>query len=127
MIKILVSFNRKFATGYTPTEYAEILNNTKIALVPEGYISNVSYRFFEASRAGCIVIVCEQLNSWYMDQFPGIQIKRWILALPRIIKILNDETTQVNMQNRGIEYYNSLINSKRVSSFVIEKVHSLSD
>tara|TARA_R110000744_G_scaffold47848_2_gene105035 strand:- start:278 stop:1105 length:828 start_codon:yes stop_codon:yes gene_type:complete len=42
--------------GIALGDYCDIMNNTKVALVPIGSGSSESFRFFEAMCAGCIVI-----------------------------------------------------------------------
>jgi len=42
--------------GVPLSEYCDVMNDTKIALVPTGSGSLESFRFFEAMRAGCVVL-----------------------------------------------------------------------
>ncbi len=53
--------------------YSENMMNTKICLVPRG-TSFETFRFFEAMRYGCIVVVEALPLRWFYEGSPAIQI-----------------------------------------------------
>jgi len=59
----------KFYTGWnngaSAQEYAHILENSVIALVPWGSASRNSFRFWESYYSDCIILCNEQYNTWY--------------------------------------------------------------
>ena len=72
-----VVFTNGFGCGFSPNEYSKKLMNSKIAIVPEGYLSDVSFRFFEASKYGCIIITKKLQDYWFFKEFPGFQLNSW--------------------------------------------------
>ena len=55
-------------------DYAKMMMNTKIALVPEGYLSNNSFRFFEAARSGTVIISADLYDYPFYRPFSGVKI-----------------------------------------------------
>jgi len=67
--------------------YSEVMSETKIALCPPGYISQQSFRYFEAMKAGCLIIgpdftthnLCNRLP-WYDYCGTSFQNNQWHLT-----------------------------------------------
>ena len=60
--------------------------DTKIALIPEGYLSNNSFRFCEAARYANIRITPKLYKYWFYKNFPGIQVKTGAVSINMSIK-----------------------------------------
>lgn len=113
-------FSRKFTGGLSPAEYSEILMNTKIALVPEGYISNISFRFFEAARFGCVIISSKLYDYWFFKDFPGIQINHWGQLYKKVRCLLKNPTLLMDIQNQTLNYYQKNCSEEAVSDYVLK-------
>ncbi len=122
--KEYLQFNRKFTGGMTPKEYSEILMDTKVALVPEGYLSDISFRFFEAAKMGCVILTRELYDYWFFDKFPGCQLKSWRKLHKHLKLILSDSNQLEEMQKEMLAYYANFCSEKATSQFVIEKITS---
>jgi hypothetical protein len=85
-------------------DYAGILAQSKISLVPRGTCYD-TYRFFESLKAGCVVI-CEPLpNLWFYHGHPGITIKDW-RDLPQLLnRLLTDPDLLERKSQEGIKFY----------------------
>lgn len=57
-------------------DYSERLMDAKISLVPRGACPE-TFRFFQAMRAGCIVITDVALSQRFYANSPAIQLKSW--------------------------------------------------
>lgn len=113
-----IRFTRRFASGLSPEEYAKMLSNTKIALAPEGYDSNISFRFFEAARAGCIVISCRQTDAWHYQNFPGFYVNSWA-ELPSIIKRLKrDPEKAEKIHQQMLRYYDTHCREESTARYI---------
>jgi len=67
--------------------YSEVMGETKIALCPPGYISQQSFRYFEAMKAGCLIIGSNFSNHnlrtrlpWYNYNGTQLQNDQWHLT-----------------------------------------------
>lgn len=115
-----LQFNRKFTGGMSPLEYSNVLMNTKVALVPEGYLSDVSFRFFEAAKMGCIVVTKELYDFWFFKKFPGKEMKSWI-GLSRTLKsMLKDPDMLAHMQKEMLAYYDAFCSEEATAKYVKE-------
>ena len=115
-----IQFNRKFTGGMTPKKYSEILMNSKIALVPEGYLSDISFRFFEAAKFGCVIFTNELYDYWFFKMFPGYELKSWHNLHKKIVNILSDKSLLSEMQKRTMSYYSKYCDEKATCEFIIK-------
>ena len=118
----MIVFSRSFTGGITPEEYSETLMNSKIALVPEGYKSDISFRFFEAAKFGCIIITPKLYDFWYYSKFPGVQLDNW-RQLNSVLKVLDnnpDELQKIHELTKN--YYENYCSEKAVANFIISTV-----
>lgn len=122
-----VHYTDSFLGGFPREEYLEILSQTKIALCPAGAYSLETFRFFEASRAGCLT-ACEQLPKvWFYEQSPWMCI-RWSSvgdaidhAMQRGDKFLEE------LQNTTLEFYNNCAHPVSVGKYISHNTLNRSD
>ncbi len=120
-----IQFTRKFTGGLAPKEYSETLMNSKIACVPEGYISDVSFRFFEAAMSGNVIITKRLYNYWFFKDFPGIQINSW-WKLHGVLKKLDNNLPLLEEISRStLKYYEQNCSEKAVAHKIIETLKTL--
>jgi glycosyltransferase involved in cell wall biosynthesis len=60
--------------GVPITEYARLLNNTKISICLPGYLGPETFRYYESIKSGCIVVSAKMpVNALYQPD-PGFQV-----------------------------------------------------
>ena len=121
-VKHLLQFNRSFTGGMSPSVYSEVLMNSKIALVPEGYISNISFRFFEAAKYGTVVITKKLYDYWFLRSFPGVELDGWLNVGKHIRKFLDQPELLEDYQSKVVEYYNQFCREDVVANFIIKQI-----
>ena len=72
-IKALLTFTPRFQSGLSVEAYGRLMYDTQLALVPWG-VAPVTFRFFEALRAGCIVVPPPLPPYPFLKNFPGIAL-----------------------------------------------------
>ncbi|MGU3287806.1 hypothetical protein [Methylobacterium mesophilicum] len=90
------------------SNYEIAMGETKIAIVPRG-TSYETFRFFEACKAGC-VIICEPLpDEWCYQGHPGIEIQDWS-DLPLVLNdlIMNNDRLVKKSEESRLYYENKL-------------------
>lgn len=123
--KEYIVFSRKFTGGVKPAEYSDILMNSKIALVPEGYKSDISFRFFEAAKYGNVIITKRLYDYWFFKDFPGIQVESWRELGRTIRNLLKNESEMRSIQQKTIAYYEKNCSEKAVSDYMIKRISEL--
>lgn len=73
-------------TSKAPPGYADSMMDTKIAPVPRGTTPE-THRFFEAMRAGCVVIGEPLPDFWFYRSAPYLRLSSWE-ALPALVEEL---------------------------------------
>jgi|SRR5690606_3956207 len=121
----IIYFNTSFKSGFTSSEYAEVLADSKIVLCPAGFSSSECFRHYEAMRAGC-VIVSEKLpaNELYIDS-PIIQITNWREGLEITRKLIQDPVEMENIQERALSWWKERWSEKATANFIKSKLMQL--
>lgn len=117
-----VKFNRGFGEGFSPQEYSNKLMSSKIALVPEGYLSDVSFRFFEASKYGSIIITKKLYDYWFFKNFPGIELSSWKDLSSTINELLKSPEKMKKIQQDTLNYYTKYCSEKAVAAYIIKQL-----
>lgn len=117
-----IQFNNSFASGFDPIDYAKMMMDTKIALVPEGYLSNNSFRFFEAARSGTVIISAELYKYPFYDAFPGIRMRSWWGLNKEIRHLLNDKPRLAALQEQILRYYEDHCSEKAIAEYIVKCV-----
>jgi len=122
-----VSYTDSFLGGLPREEYLEVLSQTKIALCPAGAYSLETFRFFEASRAGCLVM-CEQLpKMWFYEQSPWM-CARWSSVGDAIDYAMQQgEKFLEEVQNNTLEFYNNCAHPVSVGKYISHNTLNQSD
>lgn len=124
--KTLTNPTQQFGTGFSLQEYLDLLNNTKISAVPNGFSIRESFRFVESFAVGCVVITTFPFNSpdfsniWYYKNCPAIQLSSWNELNDTVVqKILNNKQ-QLFIESQN--YYNNNLSPKAVANYITNKV-----
>ena len=120
-----VLFYQGWAKGLSMQEYAETMHNTKVALCPKGYTSSETFRYFEAAKAGCVMISEPKPNVWFYEDAPHIEIKDW-LELPSILPdILQDESLLLHHHNLTKKWWNEKCSPKAVGQYITKELNKI--
>jgi hypothetical protein len=125
--KNYVQITNGFGQGLCTKDYFDILNDSKIAVVPDGAAVPESFRYFEAFESGCIVITSypfdnDNYNHWYYKESPAIRIKDWNdLNYDMINNLL---VNQEELQEKSISYYNNYLSSTAVANYIMKKINT---
>ena len=117
-----IRFGRQFGGGFSPDEYSRILMDTKIALVPEGYLSNNSFRFFEATKYGTIVVTKRLYNYWFYKNFPGYQVGNWFGVGMLLNRLLRNPAELKKTHEAILAYYQNQCSESAVAQYIWQKI-----
>ncbi|MDC7675695.1 glycosyltransferase [Asticcacaulis machinosus] len=98
--------------------YVAALADTRIAIVPRGTCYG-TYRFFEACKAGC-VIVCDPVpDTWFYKDHPGIVIRNWA-DLPGIVDtVLTDPEKLQKASQASYNYWHNRVSEDAVAGHIL--------
>ncbi|WP_395665767.1 hypothetical protein [Methylocella sp.] len=107
----------------TPEDYVRTMSRTKIALAPRG-TSYETYRFFEACKAGCLV-VCEPLpKTWCYERHPGIELADWS-DLPAVVAAcLSDPAFLAAKSQETLDYWREVACERAIAARVARFVEA---
>jgi hypothetical protein len=111
-----INFNYKFKSGLTPTEYGQILNQSKVVLCPKGWKSSETFRHLEAARAGSIVITEELPQTRLYQSSPFLTVKTWEEGITKTKDILNDKNQQEEISMATIKWYEETCSPKAIAN-----------
>lgn len=124
----IINTTKSFAKGYSLEEYYNLLEDTKIAIVPTGVCIPESFRYFEASKSNCVIITTypikeQKYKNWYFDGSPAIFINSWQELTEDLINeiLLEDSLKKYDKLNR--RYFDDKISPKSLSNYIREKIN----
>jgi hypothetical protein len=108
------------ARQLTPS-YSELLAQTRICLVPRGN-SPETFRYFEALRAGCIV-VCEPLpDHWFYRGAPTITVRRWNQLGDVLAPLLDDPDTAERYHRASLSWWETRCSEPVLGRYLAERI-----
>ena len=103
--------------------YSELLAETRLCLVPRGN-SPETFRFFEALRAGCIVI-CEALpNHWFYRGAPVVSVRRWSELSSVVTPLVADPPTMHGLHRASLEWWTTRCSEVALGQFMAQRIIS---
>jgi len=126
----IIQITNGWKQGFNQQEYYNIMNETKIALVPNGAVIPESFRYFESFESGCVVITTYPIKSpvrnlWYYQDSPAIFLQDWNELTEDLIKeILNDDVLN-KYDVKNLEYYKNKISSTSTAYYMLEKIKNI--
>jgi len=121
------SFNPDFNSGVKGDVFMNILNNSKICLVPRGWTNSETYRLYEAMNAGCVVI-CEKLpDRKYFKDIPVIQVDNWKDGLKKARDLLKDDALLQELSNKSKMFYDEFLSPIATAKIIMEKLENKKD
>lgn len=109
-----INFTDGFQKGLSPSEYADILYDSKIVLSPKGFTTPECFRTYEALRAGCIVITTKLYDEPIINNSPIIQIDNWGMLKDIIDSVLINDLNNIEYFSGSsvANYITNIINHK---------------
>jgi hypothetical protein len=118
-----LNFTSGFREGINIIEYANLLSNSKITLVPKG-VSPETFRFSESFASGCVVITTEKINVWYYENCPAIFLNSWSELNQNLIdEILNYDYID-SLRIKSVDYYEKYLSAKANADYILNKIKS---
>ena len=103
--------------------YSELLAQTRICLVPRGN-SPETFRYFEALRAGCVV-VCEPLpDHWFYRGAPTITVRRWNQLADVLEPLLDDRDTAERYHRASLGWWETHCSEPALGRYLAERIRS---
>jgi hypothetical protein len=101
--------------------YSDLLAQTRVCLVPRGN-SPETFRFFEALRAGCVV-VCESLpDHWFYRGAPVLRVRHWS-ELETVVSSLLDDTAGLERLHRAsLAWWESRCSEAALGRYMAERI-----
>lgn len=125
--KSIIKQTGGFRQGFTTKEYYEYLNNSKIALIPDGVSIPESFRYVEAFESNCIAITTYPIKNknyrlWYYENSPAIFLDKWNELNTKLIDKLLDSDFLVEYFEKNKEYYNKYLSTVAVANYMLDKI-----
>jgi len=103
--------------------YSELLADTRLCLVPRGN-SPETFRFFEALRAGCIV-VCEPLpDHWFYQGAPVIRVRRWNELSSVVEPLLGDPSAMLELHRASLDWWTARCSEDAIGQFMALRIRA---
>ena len=116
-------FNDGFNNGLGEEDYNFILRNTKIALVPRGWVNTETFRLYEAMKWGCVVISEELPHREYYKNIPIIQVKNWRDGLRIANELVVDIPTLDKMSKTNKEFYKRNLSPEATADLILNTIN----
>lgn len=116
------SFNPDFNAGVKGDVFTNILNNSKICLVPKGWTNSETYRLYEAMNAGCVVISEKLPDRKYFKNIPVIQVDNWKQGLKKVKELLKNEALLEDLGNKNKMFYDEFLSPIATAKIIMNKL-----
>lgn len=103
--------------------YSRALARAKIVLAPRGGGAE-TYRFFEAMRAGCVV-VCEPLPpTWFYRGSPALTVRRW-REMPAVVERLLGDPEELHRRHlASLEWWRTRCSEEALGAYMARAIHA---
>lgn len=113
--KAYLTFTPRFQSGLSPGTYADILHRSCFAPVPPG-ISPITFRLFEALRAGCVVVTGPLPPYPYLRELPALRVADdWKAFAPKVLTAFKDPGRMQQLQRESLAYYQRVCSAEGVA------------
>jgi hypothetical protein len=121
----LAIWSSRFRAGLDPSTYASYLARSKVALIPRGH-SAMTYRLFEAMRAGCLLL-CEDLPpAWYLRDCPRVVMPPdWHNLGPVLSQLWQDPALMAEMQQKTLDNYRLTCRPEAVAAYILAEISAI--
>jgi hypothetical protein len=104
------------------SQFANILNSTKLSLCPPGWRNNECYRTIESAQAGCVILASELLSHWFHEKLPYIKVYDWsdMSIIDEILSKPQTELRDISIETR--KWYEDFLSPKAVANYVTNEM-----
>lgn len=114
-LKAYLTFTPRFQSGLSPEAYADILHRSCFAPVPPG-ISPITFRLFEALRAGCLVVTGPLPPYDYLKDLPALRVSSdWKEFSPFLLGAFKNPRGMSELQQKSRLYYERVCSAEGVA------------
>jgi hypothetical protein len=114
----------EITTADAQESYIKILADTKICLVPRG-TSLETFRFFEAMKYGCILIVEKLPNRWFYNDAPVINLQNWSELESRLLQLDGNTSEMEELHKSAIKWWNEKCAENSLGQYMANCLSSL--
>jgi hypothetical protein len=115
----------RFRSGLTAPDYARYLAQARVALIPRGN-SLVTYRLFEAMRAGCILVCEAQRPAWFLQHCPQIVMPPdWNHLLEVLRELWERPELMQEMHQQTRACYDHYCRPEAVADYILKELSPL--
>ena len=107
-------FNADFNKGLNSKDYHFYLKNTKVALIPKGWVNTETFRLYESMKWGCVLITEELPQREYYNDIPVIQVKDWKAGWRIAQKLILNKPKLDHLSKQTQQYYEDNLSSMAV-------------
>lgn len=120
----IIRFTQSFQSGFQASEYSKILSKSKIILSPKGFDDAECFRFYEATRQGCVVIT-EKLptHDFYNYKDAYIEVNNWKNINKLIDELLENPARLKKISENAIIYYNQKLSPKGIAQYIWNRIN----
>ena len=109
--------------GAPMEEYTNVMNNTKIALVPAGSASAESFRFFEAMMCGCVVLNTGLPDTPFYKDSPYFKINNWLSLNDTLSYLLQKEEEIENYSQKAKLWYKEFCTPEGIATYMLKRIN----
>jgi hypothetical protein len=116
-----IHFN--YEGGVPITEYANILNNTKISICLPGYLGPETFRYYESIKQGCIVVSGRMPANPLYQPDPGFQVEDMNdvdRLAPLLSSILEQRADHDSLQQRSLSAWEDRYSPTAMSKAILK-------
>lgn len=123
-IKFTIGLNGE-GDGLPYDEYLRLLNDSKVALCPTGYMSTETFRHYEAIKSGCVIISNKLPDTYIFRKAPFVKINNWKEGLMKAEKLIMNTERLEDLQRKSILYHKTNLSEKFMAEYVLKKIRIL--
>lgn len=114
-LKAYLTLTPRFQSGLSPEAYADILHRSCFAPVPPG-VSAITFRLFEALRAGCLVVTGPLPPYPYLEGLPALRVSEdWNEFSPFLLGAFKNSRGMTELQQQSLDYYARVCSAEGVA------------
>ena len=116
-IELQVNPTYQASQSATGKDYAEQLMDTRICVAPRGTTAE-THRFFEAMRAGCVVVSQELPDFWFYRSAPAIRLHRWTELEPLVERLLAEPDRMEELHEGALQWWQTVAGPKAMADMI---------
>jgi len=110
----------RFGAGLDHRSYGAMLSNSKIALCPGGWLSQETFRHFEAMRAGCVLVSAPLPETRLYKQSPIVYLHSWKELMPTINRLLSNPRLLSDLQAETVAWWKEVCSEEAQAVYISE-------